>query len=152
MKIIECPNFYHERHDEDFSIFLAGATRNCPDWPITLAQLLVNTNYVIFTPSQDPTLNIERQIEWEFQHIRQADMLVFWLCKNTVQPITMFELGAWAMTNKPMVVGIEPGYALELDVIARLKLVRPDVVVFDDLNELANGLIEFDNHLKANNV
>lgn len=145
MKIIECPH-PHERQDGEFSIFLAGGTRNCPDWPPILIHLLENTNYTLFSPGQ-PNTNIQLQIEWEFQHLRQADMIVFWLCKNTIQPITMYELGAWAMTAKPLIVGIEPGYALELDIVARLKLTRPDVVVFDDLEQLANGLITFNAHL-----
>lgn len=154
MKVISCPKTYIKQEGGEFSIFLAGGITGAPDWQAQLTVMLDQTNYAVINPRRadfpiNDTNAAAYQIKWEFAHLRRVDMIVFWFRKETLQPITLYELGAWSMTQKPLVVGIEPGYERELDVEVQTALVRPDVVLLDSLEELAKMLVEFDKHLRT---
>ena len=78
----------------------------------------------------------EEQITWEHQALRAADINVFWFCKETDQPIVLFELGAtmerlWNHEDDEaadwdkglhLVVGVEAGYSRIQDVEIQTKL------------------------------
>jgi hypothetical protein len=42
----------------------------------------------------DPTASKD-QIQWEFEHLRKADTILFWFPKESICPIALYELGAW---------------------------------------------------------
>lgn len=72
----------------------------------------------------------EEQIVWEYNHLKTADIIVFWLASGTLNPIVLYELGIWGnATNKPIIIGIDPKYERKLDVLVQTKLARPDIVV-----------------------
>jgi hypothetical protein len=52
-----------------------------------------------------------------------ADLICFWFCKDTIQPITLFELGKYYFKKMPdtVFVGIEFGYPREADVIYQIE-------------------------------
>jgi len=52
-------------------------------------------------------------------------------------PITLYELGTWLMTDKPLFVGVHPAYARRLDVEIQTRLVRPEVKIVYSLAALA---------------
>lgn len=131
-------------------IFLAGGITGCPDWQAQAVAELSRDDgtgrplwpCTIFNPRRaqfpmdDPTA-AEEQITWEYNGLRVADIVAFWFCKETVQPIVLFELGA-AMARlaevddedddesdlplerrwggDKIIVGIEAGYARTQDV------------------------------------
>jgi len=117
------------------TIFLAGGITGCPDWQgeaIRLFQKRTIQQTILFNPRRpnfpihDPSAAGE-QIEWEFKALKQADTIIFWFCKETIQPITLYELGRHAyrfsmghLAN--LFVGVEPGYPREQDVRIQLEL------------------------------
>jgi hypothetical protein len=137
---VECPDVYVPRGRR--SLFLGGGISNCPDWRAELRRALSGAPWVLINPRrahfdiQDDSV-AEAQIEWEHQHLHLADAALFWFCAETLQPITLYELGAWSRSAKPLFIGVHPGYARRLDVVVQTRLARPEVRVADSLDALA---------------
>ena len=72
--------------------------------------------------------------------MRKADIIIFWFPKETIGPIALYELGAWSMTRKKIVVGIHSEYTRRVDVEIQTKLARPDVEIVYSLIELKTKL------------
>lgn len=130
------------------SIFLAGGISNCPDWQQELVRLLHDTDLILLNPRRanfpmdDPTA-ASQQIDWEHRHLRLANAISFWFCAEAMQPITLYELGAWSMTDKPLFVGVHPDYPRRQDVEIQTKLVRPNIKIVYTLSGLANQIKQF---------
>jgi hypothetical protein len=138
---VECPDTYVPQSGRR-SLFLGGGITNCPDWRADLRPLLADTPWVLINPRRsgvmmDDTALAMAQIDWEHRHLHMADAILFWFCQETLQPITLYELGAWSMTTKPLFVGVHPGYPRRIDVLVQTRLARPDVQVVDTLEALA---------------
>jgi hypothetical protein len=123
-------------------LFLAGGISNCPDWQSILAAQLETTHWTLLNPrhadfDSSNTSLAEAQILWEHEHLRLASAIAFWFPSQTLCPITLYELGAWSMTQKPLFVGTHPDYARRLDVMVQTRLVRPEIQVTDSLEALA---------------
>jgi hypothetical protein len=125
------------------TLFLAGGISGCPDWQREIVALLADTPLVLFNPRRadfpihDPSA-AEAQIAWEHEHLRRAEAILFWFPCETLNPIVLYELGAWSMTNKPLFVGVHPDYQRRQDVEIQTRLVRPDVHVVYALQSLAD--------------
>lgn len=141
MQYIEALNSYLP----DKSIFLAGGITNCPDWQQEIAQLLSKTDYTLLNPRRknlavnDPISALD-QIAWEYHALRAAEMILFWFPCETLCPITLYELGAWSMTDKPLYIGIHPKYERHKDIEIQIELVRPDVKIMYSLKSLAEAI------------
>lgn len=124
------------------AVFLAGGITGCPDWQREAVALLGDEPVALLNPRRanfpigDPAAG-PRQIEWEHRHLRAADAVVFWFPRETLCPITLYELGAWSMTRKPLFVGAHPDYPRRTDVEVQTRLARPDVAVVANVAELA---------------
>lgn len=126
------------------SIFLAGGITGTKSWQTILIDLLKNNSdkLVIFNPRRrnfpinDPSA-AEAQIKWEYKYLRKVDIISFWFPKETLCPITLFELGQHSMTNKHLVVGTDPEYARKHDVKIQLSLIRPGIELADNIEVLA---------------
>ena len=129
-------------------IFLAGGITGCPDWQSEIIDtfhnihncrgidmFLANPRRRDF-PIGDPTA-AKNQIKWEFDNLREADIILFWFPAETMCPIVLYELGAWSMTDKPIFVGVHPEYQRKQDVEIQTGLARPDVTVVYDIHDLA---------------
>jgi len=144
MQYVECPNVW-ERLPGQPSVFLAGGITGCPYWQNGISRLLEYTNYAVLNPrrkyfSMGSPSAAEEQITWEFQHLRKADVIAFWFCKASVQPIALFELGAWSQQKDPMVViGVQPGYSREQDIRIQMGLLGREVV--SSLDVLADKIV-----------
>lgn len=146
MRYLEAP----EKLERSFgykSVFLAGGITNCPDWQQEIVELLRDTDLILLNPRRanfpigDPSAAME-QITWEHDHLRKATAVLFWFPCETLCPIVLYELGAWSMTDKPIFVGVHPKYKRRQDVEIQTRLVRPDVEVVYNLEDLANLVIE----------
>jgi hypothetical protein len=141
MNYVEAPNY--DLIDTYPLVFLGGGITGCPDWQKILVDLLKDVdigtlanprreNFDITDKTQTPI-----QIKWEFDHLWLSDIIIFWFCKETIQPIVLLELGArlgqcylnkheYYGNLKPtppvLVIGIEEGYSREQDVIAQTTL------------------------------
>lgn len=150
MRYVEAPEEWPSGLRREYpSVFLAGGITGCPDWQAQMAAFLTGHGVTLLNPRRanfpigDPDAARE-QIEWEHTHLRRADAIVFWFCAAQIQPIALYELGAWSMTQKPMTVGVEPGYEREQDVRIQTELARSDVEIVDSLRALAKAVVPGD--------
>jgi DNA mismatch repair protein MutH len=129
----------------ELSIFLAGGISGCSDWQAEIVAQLADMPIVLLNPRRahfpmhDPAA-AEAQITWEHEHLRRALAVLFWFPCETLCPITLYELGAWSMTNKPLFVGMHPDYQRRQDVEIQTRLVRPDVDIVCSLEALAGQI------------
>lgn len=143
MKYIEAPHEYE--HENNLRLFLAGGITGCPDWQTPLVEALRGQNVTIFNPRRvnwpihDPEAS-KGQIAWEYKYLRKADIILFWFPNDTLCPITLFELGAWSMTQKPVYIGVEPGYEREIDIRIQMQHRRPEIEVVSSLEELTEQI------------
>ena len=123
--------------------FLAGGITDCPNWQAEAAHLLADFNLVLLNPRRenfpihDPNA-AEEQIKCEHDHLRLVDMILFWFPCETLCPIVLYELGAWSMTNKRILVGVHPDYKRRQDVEIQTRLVRPSLRIVYSLAELCD--------------
>src|SRR3954469_3551854 len=115
-------------------LFLAGGITGCGNWQQRVAEELSDSGIVILNPRRrnfpmdDPSA-AEAQIGWEFRHLRRATARLFWFPPQTLCPIALYELGAWAGRPGTLFVGTDPAYARRTDVILQLRLARPELNV-----------------------
>lgn len=147
MICVEAPNRHSLEAQPPF-LFLAGGITGCPDWQREMVAALADMDGTIFNPRRvgfdinDPTAS-QSQIGWEWRALRHADIISFWFCKETVQPIALFELGSvleranHSQYPLGIAIGVEPGYAREPDIRIQTRLERPDIEVVSDMADLA---------------
>ena len=126
---------------ENKSVFLAGGITNCRDWQKELVEKLSDTDLTLMNPRRkdwpiDDPESSKKQINWEHHHLSKARVISFWFSNETVQPITLFELGKWLSVGKPLFIGIDPGYSRKLDVEIQVGLETKIDIVYD-LDNLA---------------
>jgi len=86
-------------------------------------------------------LNIEEeQISWEQDHLKKASAVSFWFPKETLCPITLYELGKQSVLEKPIFVGVHPGYQRRKDIETQTRLAKPDVKIVYSLEVLADQI------------
>jgi hypothetical protein len=146
MTYIEAPHEYEPSGVP--SLFLAGGISDCDGWQWRLAEMLSPLDLVVLNPRRkafpmdDPSA-AERQIRWEFRHLRRATARLFWFPSATLCPIALYELGAWSMAPDPLFVGVDPAYARWQDVEIQTRLARPEVRIRYSIDELANDVRRF---------
>ena len=142
MNYIEAPNEYEGK---DVSVFLAGGITGCPDWQKEMVDKLKDLSITIFNPrrknfpTDDPNAG-ENQVKWEFKHLHKATVISFWFPKETLNPITLFELGSWLVSDKKIFIGIHPDYEKKSTIFVQIKLVRPEVEIVSSLEDLAEQI------------
>ncbi|MFZ2072641.1 MAG: nucleoside 2-deoxyribosyltransferase domain-containing protein [Minisyncoccia bacterium] len=142
MNYIEALNEYE---GDEISIFFAGGITNCSDWQKELADKLKDLPITILNPRRKnfSTLSLEgeeEQIKWEFNHMRRASAISFWFSKETLNPITLLELGSQLSLNKKLFIGIDPDYQKKDNVIIQTKLARPQIEIVYSLDDLASQI------------
>jgi hypothetical protein len=143
LKIIKCPTEYSESHK---SVFLAGGISGCWDWQSRITDLVEEKglDIVLLNPRRenfditDPTMS-RQQIIWEREHLIKADIILFWFPSETMCPITLYELGFWTNSDKPLIIGCDENYQRRFDVEIQTSLSR-DTVVHDSLEKLVEEL------------
>ena len=137
MQYIEAPQTYD---GNEASLFLAGGITGCPDWQKEVVAKLKDLPLVIFNPRRSLFPQHENaskeQIEWEYTYLRKATAISFWFPKETLNPIVLYELGAWSMTNKKIFLGVHLEYQRIQDIEIQTSLVRPDITIVNTLEEL----------------
>jgi len=150
MIYVEAPNTIQS---DKKSIFLAGGITGCSDWQKEMVKNLGDLDIIVYNPRRenfpihDPSAAMA-QIKWEFDHLRKASMIQFWFGSETIQPIVLFELGSWVVSNKPIVVGMDSAYQRKQDVIVQTALARPDVNVVYSLKDLTSEIFKTINEIQ----
>lgn len=144
MQYIEAPQSYNGQAD---SLFLAGGITGCPDWQKQMAEQLKDLPLVLLNPRRTPFPENKEaageQISWEHTYLRKATAISFWFPRETLCPITLYELGAWSMTAKKLFIGVHPEYQRKQDVQLQTALVRPDIQIVESLQELIQEIREW---------
>jgi len=151
-KLLTALEFYVSNQEEEnhTKIFLAGGISGCSNWQQEVVnQLIDNENIIIFNPRRlvfDVTniLESERQIVWEYEHLKISNLIVFWFAKETLNPITLYELGLWG-NSKPtkIIIGTDRAYARREDVKFQTKLARPEIVVNENFEDFIKNIKQF---------
>jgi hypothetical protein len=127
------------------SVFVAGGITGCWNWQEHASMLLVLNGITAVNPRRedfpmgDPNA-AEAQIEWEFDFLQAVDGIIFWFTADTLQPITLFELGKWITRDKPIAVGCDAGYARLQDVQIQTGLERPGFIVHDNIDDVIQDI------------
>jgi len=153
--IIESPNeVYSLENNENKKLFLAGGITDCPDWQSEIINDLKHIkDLTIYNPRRkdfpidDPNAS-EEQITWEYNHLRDSDIIIYWFSRGSINPIVLYELGKWGTaSDKPIFIGIDKDYTRSIDVEIQTKLSNPNAPIVYSLIELA---IEVKNYITIN--
>jgi hypothetical protein len=145
------------------SVFVGGGISNCPDWQKQFVKLvdmkiskmsatkdsdcqefilsMLNPRRLNF-PIGDPSAS-EFQIAWEAEYLKQSKAIFLWFPKDSEGPISLFETGKWAMSAKPIFLGIEPGYPRSNELVAQVKSIRPNINIVTTLEEHAANVAKW---------
>lgn len=139
MRIIEAPESLLNSNDY-YDLFLAGGITNCPDWQSDVLAKLADTDLTILNPRRSTAFTgdiADEQIRWEYEALRVVETVLFWFPKETLCPITLFELGVFSQRNETrLVIGTHPEYARRFDVQVQMELARPNLVIHDNIDDM----------------
>jgi hypothetical protein len=141
------------------SLFIAGGITGCRDWQTEFANRFRHLDLDVFNPRRDDYPDdpeaVYEQIAWEHRWLKYADAISFWFAEETVQPITLLELGRWLgpcdaaielgpqgglklqQKYKRLFIGIHPNYSRKQDVEIQVNLERQDWPIHNSLDTLA---------------
>lgn len=153
IQIIEAPTYFDTTSAKK-TLFLAGGISKCPDWQTELTEMLKDENLICFNPRRKSfpkelvrdRETSKEQIRWEFKHLCWAQGISFWFPKETLCPITLYELGAWNSSRKPIFIGMHPDYARREDIEIQTEQVRPGLEIVYSLPELAQQVKTWNNN------
>jgi len=148
--IIEAPNeVYSPENSINVKVFLAGGILGCPNWQsYVVSELKDVPGMTVYNPRRKdfpehpaPKAS-EEQIAWEFEHLRDADVVLFWFSPGSPNPMALYELGMWAnsRTDTISIVGADPTYERRQDVVVQTRLAKPWMHVFDSLDTMLEEL------------
>ena len=132
MKIVTAPENYATSH---IKIFLAGGITNCHDWQQNVIDHLKYfeqyypklKNAIVYNPRREDfgDLSPEKEYEqilWEYRYLKACDIFTcFFDASESVQPITLYELGRWAHKKENIITVVE-GYYRANDVLIQTAL------------------------------
>jgi hypothetical protein len=152
--IIESPTeVYSVENNNNLKVFLAGGITGCENWQAyAISELQDIPGITLYNPRRK-TFNInnpketEIQITWEFQHLRDADIILYWFAKGSINPIVLYELGMWGNSDddRMIFIGVDPEYERKQDVIIQTSLARPNLQIFESLTDMIETLIKIVN-------
>ena len=125
------------------TIFLGGSITGSEDWQEYASEKLAET-FNVLNPRRDSfdltdITQSEIQIDWEFEYLRKADIILFWFQGHTLSPITLFELGGALERNPVIYVGCDDMYYRKFDVTYQCS--KFGVKVFDDLKSMIDKIL-----------
>jgi hypothetical protein len=149
--VVEAPN---KDNVDGFKVFLAGGITSCPNWQKSIIDKLkgqeknIKENIILFNPRRenfpihDPNAANE-QIKWEYDKLKESDMIIFWFSRGSLNPIVLYELGMWGNSRDiPIIIGIDEGYERKQDVEIQTKLAKPDVLTVYNLDDMVSSMID----------
>lgn len=147
IEIIQSPN---ESNSNGLKVFLAGGISNCINWQNQICEKLIteqkltdiNKNVIIFNPRCKEIPKEEPQVKWEYEKLKDADIIGFWFSYGSLNPITLFEYGSHIKSNIIIVVGCHTNYERKTNVIIQTKLARPEIEVQHNFENFYNKLVD----------
>jgi hypothetical protein len=134
MKYLEAPNYKEITTSQ--SIFLCGGITNCEEWQSQVVEELSDFDDLTICNPRRKDFQIfmaeagweesKKQIEWEYNYLRNCNQILVWFSEKTVQPIVLFELGSILeriKTNKQeLFIGAHPNYPRLFDLQCQCRL------------------------------
>jgi len=131
VKVYE-PLDYFSRKEQQ-AIFLAGGIDRAPDWQkdaiAYIDEKYGNMDLAVLNPRRSTPFSREdyearsEQVEWEFQHLRFANVILFWFPEDAPCTTSLFELGYWLNSSK-LSIGINPGHYKERSIKTQINLLN----------------------------
>lgn len=121
MIVIKPPQWYDIGSTTKTKIFLAGSIEMgaADHWQAQVEQRLQDLDVIIFNPRRDDWDSSQEQspdnpyfrdqVEWELEHLGEADIILMYLDPNTISPISLMELG-YSYDHGNVVVCCPEGY------------------------------------------
>ena len=134
MKVITAPEW--EGETRNIKVFLAGGITGCEHWQDKVINELERLatyhdlgNVLVYNPRREnfdvtnPDAEIE-QIRWEHDHLNKCNIVsYFFAACESLQPITLYELGRYGMSKETEpVITVQKGYLRERDVLIQTAL------------------------------
>lgn len=163
VKVVEAPNaIYSVSERFSLKIFIAGGISGCRDWQRDLIHRIIDS-YEIKSPDYNlpfkyPEVTLynprrkefdirnssmeDEQVSWEYENIDKCDLISFWFSDETIQPITLLELGKVIGMNKPMVIGVDDDYERKGDVEIQLRLAGFTGKIHSTIKDLSRELVD----------
>lgn len=158
INLIQCPEEYtgYTGPADNIMVFLAGGITDCPLWQDEIVEKFNGSDLFLANPRRkewpenhpDPTAFEREQVTWEYNHLLRSNGILFWFPKETVCPITLFELGSWANRPKKLFIGIEPGYSKEGTVRVQIDLERVGQKIHNNLDDLVDDVLFWEGTLR----
>lgn len=146
--IVTAPeSFLSIKRYSTIKVFLAGGITNTPSWQDELIKKFDNIDeLIIFNPRRESfdtskKEETEKQIVWEHENMIRADIVSFWFSSNTLNPITLFELGKCLGMKKLITIGIDPEYERLDDVIIQSQLMGYPGLFYVNLEDLHQDIL-----------
>ena len=123
-------------------IFLAGTIDmgNSRDWQTETFEYFSSLpgKYILFNPRQgnwdgSKPGEMDYQVNWELEHLEQADIIIMYIIGTSKSPITLLEMGLFARSGK-LYVACEPDFYRHDNV--RITCARYGVPLYDTLEEM----------------
>lgn len=146
--VVEAPNEEYSIQNEtvNVKVFMAGGITNCPDWQTEFISHFEDIDYItLYNPRRanfdvtDPAAS-EKQIVWEHRHLDEADVIIYWFSRGSLNPIVLYELGKHINTDKSILIGVDPDYERKYDVEVQSKLVGYQDNFYSSVKDLAEAL------------
>lgn len=134
MKIVTAPNNPPSGVNYYVKVFLAGGITGCRNWQETTIEILKQYekiydlgNLLVFNPRR-PDFDIGKndeeieQIKWEHKWLNKCNIVSYFFDNSeSVQPITLYELGRYTHKKKSIITVTE-GYKRQNDVLIQTAL------------------------------
>jgi len=128
------PLHYRNKYSDTLSLFLAGGIDRAPDWQKEAIAYLkskeIHYDLDVFNPRRATPFSKEDydsrkdQVSWEYNHLRTANVILFWFPENAPCTTSLFELGYWINYSNKVVVGMNPGHYKERSVKGQIDLLN----------------------------
>ena len=130
-----------EADNSFIKIFLAGTIDmgNSIDWQTMLYEEFqtMEGRYILFNPRQENwdasrPGEMEYQVNWELEHLEEADMIIMYILGSSKSPISLLEMGLHARSGKMYVICEEDFYRYDN---VRITCSFYDIPLFTSMDE-----------------
>lgn len=123
------------------SVFLGGTITGAKQWQDYIIEGIRDLDITVYNPRRktfdtSKKNESEKQITWEYEALRKASYNLFWFAKETLGPITLFELGSSLERTENIIIGADPKYERLFDVEYQSNLRRPGTKVLNSLDKV----------------
>lgn len=142
------------------AVFLAGSIEmnTAVNWQLDVEELLSGYTVHVFNPRRDnwdsswkqntSEPKFVEQVNWELDALDLADHIIMYFDPNTKSPISLLELGLYAMSGRLLVVCPEPFWRKgNVDIVCQ----RYNIPQFDTIQDAVKHIIESDYYVRKQN-